>query len=159
MAKKLGNTAVRTLNDSQLAYGVSKCMDNAQQYFEEAKLLETNAYYRRACALAILGIEEIGKIMLLGNTAAFKLEDTEEWNKFWEHFRNHEAKQANAIFYTLFFVHQNRGPEKMTEVINPKDLKETEYSVLEIQKLKNECLYVGFDYKEKDFKRKFIPKN
>lgn len=144
---------MKSLSIGDVARAVGKCMDNGSAYCEEAVLLLNANHYRRAIALAILGIEEVGKIEILGSTLSLTDKDTVEWDKFWTEFTTHMPKQGRALFVLINERFKERGREGFQEVIpitytgddrrNPR---------IDFETVKQQCLYVGYDVVKNEFR-------
>jgi len=65
---------------------------NAKALVDEAKLLKENDHFARALSLAILALEELGKIPLICNMILYHKDDTEAWHKAWNEFQSHRFK-------------------------------------------------------------------
>ncbi|NMB83042.1 MAG: AbiV family abortive infection protein, partial [Ignavibacteria bacterium] len=78
------------LTNHEKILGSQYCYKNAKELFEEAGILLNHSKWARATALCILGIEEISKIELLGQTFFYKT--VKEWEKFEDKFTHHNAK-------------------------------------------------------------------
>src|SRR5690606_8403927 len=77
---------------------------NARSLFEEAMILHQHARYARAVTLAILAIEEIGKISIIKNIiTADSTSDNykKELKDWWRKFRSHRAKNSMWVLPLL----------------------------------------------------------
>jgi AbiV family abortive infection protein len=85
------------LTPKKAAEGIKTIMYNAKALLSDAQLLFDNDKYERATALAILAIEEAGKISII---RAILLEDNQkEFNKEWKRFRSHAEKNWGLSFH------------------------------------------------------------
>jgi AbiV family abortive infection protein len=83
------------LSPIQAAQGWQTCFKNSKDLLEEAILLRSNGKLARACVLAVIGLEEIGKMVLLTNAIFFPVFEGGSWSwpHFWKDFYRHSAKQ------------------------------------------------------------------
>lgn len=82
------------LSPAEIANGIAAAQANATRLIEDAKLLADAGRNPSAAALAILAIEERGKVIILKRMAIIpedKLKET------WRDYRNHRAKNAGWI--------------------------------------------------------------
>lgn len=91
---------VGPLTPEQVADGMNVARRNAQRLAEDAELLLKNSRFASACALAILSIEDSGKLAILRQIAAAKSDD--ELKRLWREFRSHTKKNLMGIFSELF---------------------------------------------------------
>ncbi len=87
------------LNKEQIAKGMHLCYMNAMSLVDESRLLKENGYYARALSLAILALEELGKIPLIFNMILCPADDAEAWRKSWEEFQSHKSKLGIMTIY------------------------------------------------------------
>ena len=78
------------LSNNQKILGARYCYENAVALLDETKILMDNSKWARATALSILGIEEISKIELIGQT--FFYSNHRDWEKFADKFHKHNQK-------------------------------------------------------------------
>ena len=84
------------LTPKKAAEGINTITDNARALLSDAQLLYDNDKYERATALAILAIEEAGKVSII---RAILVEDNQkELNKQWKRFRSHNEKNWGLAF-------------------------------------------------------------
>lgn len=84
-----------TLTPKQAAEGISLARANAARLIADAELLEKSSSYGSATALAILAIEEIGKIQCI---KIILLQKTEaKVREAWKEFRSHRFKNVQWI--------------------------------------------------------------
>ena len=79
------------LSPAEIAEGIAAAQANARRLIEDAKLIADAGRFPSAAALAILAIEERGKVIILKHMAivpADKLKET------WRDYRSHRAKNA-----------------------------------------------------------------
>lgn len=74
----------------KITEGINACNKNALNLLNDANLLHKNCSYPTATSLAILAIEEIGKIPILRRLAV--VNDDKEVKKCWKEFRFHTKK-------------------------------------------------------------------
>jgi AbiV family abortive infection protein len=87
------------LSNEQIASAMHFCYCNAEELFEEAKILLQKRKLARAFGLCVLSLEELAKIPLLINGIFLKETDSETWKKFWRAFSSHKLKQNTWLFY------------------------------------------------------------
>jgi AbiV family abortive infection protein len=89
------------MSRDEVAEAVTNYLGNGLGLFEDALLLCRSGRVPRAAALAVLGLEEIGKVPLLVNTF-LRFEhgiDREVWKAYWKSGGSHKAKQALILGY------------------------------------------------------------
>lgn len=84
------------LTPKKAAEGIKTIIDNARALFSDAQLLFDNNKYERATALAILAIEEAGKVSII--RAILVENNQKELNKEWKRFRSHAEKNWGLAF-------------------------------------------------------------
>jgi AbiV family abortive infection protein len=68
------------------------CLRNAEELLDESELLIGHGRYARAVALALIALEEMGKLPMLANSPRYG-SDAGRWKKgFWKRFRDHREK-------------------------------------------------------------------
>ena len=87
------------LSPAEIANGIAVAQQNALRLIEDAQILADAGRYPSANALAILAIEERGKVFILRNLALAKEED--EIRKIWREYRSHRSKNKGWIIPTL----------------------------------------------------------
>ncbi|MDA8125568.1 MAG: AbiV family abortive infection protein [Deltaproteobacteria bacterium] len=83
------------LTVDQIAEGINAAKKNAKRLFEDANLLLEAGRFPSAAALAILSIEEAGKVSILRELALAKT--TGDVNEAWNHYRSHTKKNATWL--------------------------------------------------------------
>ena len=86
------------LEPPQIACGMNAARRNARRLAEDAKLLLEAGRYPTATALAVLSIEESGKMSILRGFAS--IPDTERQRQ-WQEYRSHRKKNAMWILPSL----------------------------------------------------------
>ena len=94
----------KPLDKKQIAMAMHLCYMNAKALLDEAKLLKENGRHARAISLAILALEEFGKIPLICDVIMHGAHDTNAWRKFWQAFRSHRTKQIVCSTYGNKFL-------------------------------------------------------
>jgi AbiV family abortive infection protein len=84
------------MSPQQIADGMNAVGRNARRLHEDAKVMLTANRYPSACVLAVLSIEEAGKVPILRQLACAK--DKQAANKAWRAFGDHRDKNAHWIF-------------------------------------------------------------
>lgn len=87
------------LTPRQAAEGIKVASDNAKKLYQDAQLLFDNNRYERAVALAILAIEEAGKIKII--RGILTEDDPGALKKKWQSYRRHTDKNIMWIFPQL----------------------------------------------------------
>lgn len=83
----------------QIVTGINAAAKNAKRLLADAQTLFDGGSYPTATALAILSIEESGKISILRELSLAK--DEEEIGEVWKRYRNHSSKNAHWILTDL----------------------------------------------------------
>lgn len=89
----------KPLDKKQIAMAMHLCYANAGALIDEAKLLKENGRNARAISLAILALEELGKIPLICEMIRYRADDADAWRKFWQDFYTHRTKQIVCSSY------------------------------------------------------------
>jgi AbiV family abortive infection protein len=100
------------LSPQQITHGMNASVRNAKRLFADAKLLFEAKRYPSACSLAILSIEESGKLAILRGIAV--MSDSKDLEDQWQDYRNHYAKNAGWIIDELL----SRGARTLQD-LNP----------------------------------------
>lgn len=87
------------LTPVQIAEGMTRALENAARLAEDADTLLKGERVPSAVALAILSIEESGKVVILRQMAT-AIED-KEWLALWKDYRSHTKKNTLWIFGEL----------------------------------------------------------
>ncbi len=80
-----------------IAHGILLCIDNAEKLIEESEILLNKERFGRALSLAILSMEELGKVPMLATATSIKKGDNKSKSEFLSKFKNHIAKRENAF--------------------------------------------------------------
>lgn len=87
------------LTPKQAAEGIEASIENSNSLLTDAKLLFENKRYERSVALAVLAIEEAGKISII---RSILLEDEPgDLKKSWQEYRRHTDKNLSWILPEL----------------------------------------------------------
>lgn len=124
------------LTNHQKILGSQHCFENAKALFEEGEILFQNSKWARSAAHFILGIEEISKIELIGQTFFYKT--VQEWEDFDKKFSSHYTKLKLADIILLPLRYKTGGISNLEEEL--KEIKKGRN--LNIGKQK--CFYVGY---------------
>jgi len=122
------------LTCSQIAEGINVVAENARRLRLDAELLLENRRYASAVALAILSIEETGKINVLRGLALAR--DAKELKRHWGDFQKHTAKNAHWIMLELL----QKGARKLDDFL-PMFMPNSDHREL-LDALKQAALYV-----------------
>jgi len=87
------------LTPAQAATGIQAAIQNACDLLSDAELLLENKRWQRAAALAILSIEEMGKVEILRSLLLAR--DERELKESWIRYRSHTKKNVLWIFPQL----------------------------------------------------------
>ena len=87
------------LNAAQIASGMNTAVRNARRLIDDAKLLLNAGRYPTAVSLAVLSIEESGKVSVLRQIAIAP--DEEARKRAWKAYRSHRSKNAAWILPEL----------------------------------------------------------
>ena len=87
------------LTPKQAAEGIRVAIENAASLVTDAKLLFDNGRYERSVALAVLAIEEAGKISIIRSILLEN--DPGELKKSWQEYRRHTDKNLSWILPEL----------------------------------------------------------
>jgi AbiV family abortive infection protein len=87
------------LNPEQVAAGMNAALRNAARLVDDAELLLANNRFASATALAILSIEESGKMGVLRMLASAT--SPEQVKRLWKDYRSHTKKNVMAAFFDL----------------------------------------------------------
>lgn len=98
MEKKL-NSYRGKLSPSQIAKGINVAKENAARLAQDAKLLLDNERFPSAVALAVLSIEEAGKVSILRSLAVAR--DESDLKTEWKQYHSHTSKNMLWIFPQL----------------------------------------------------------
>lgn len=82
------------LSTEKVAEGVNAALRNAQELYDEAKILFDQGRFARAASLAILSVEEAGKVFLL--PLLLTTSDKKQLRLIWKGFRHHKHKNAHV---------------------------------------------------------------
>lgn len=89
-----------TLTPQQIADGINAANKNANRLANDAKILLDAERYPSATSLAILSIEESGKVSILRSLALAR--DEKEIAEYWKDYRSHTKKNVSWTFPELF---------------------------------------------------------
>ncbi|TPP06642.1 AbiV family abortive infection protein [Rhizobium glycinendophyticum] len=103
------------LTPAQASEGISLARANAARLIADAQLLVENNRYASATALAILAIEELGKVQAI--KIIVRQSDAKKLKEAWRDYRNHRAKNVQWILPKL----AAEGARTFTEVRSAAD--------------------------------------
>jgi AbiV family abortive infection protein len=87
------------LEANKIAEGMNEAIQNAKRLVEDAKILFDAGRHPSACSLAILSIEEAGKVAILRQLSV--AEDQKEIVNCWRDYRSHTKKNVMWIMTQL----------------------------------------------------------
>ena len=99
MTKKKLDSYKGKLSADQVAAGINAAIQNAKRLSEDASLLFEAGRFPSAASLAILSIEESGKVSILRALALAKT--SEEIAVAWRDYRSHTKKNASWLLLQL----------------------------------------------------------
>jgi AbiV family abortive infection protein len=94
--RKKGKKFAGKLSRDQICEGINIAVSNANRLVSDAELLFQNKRYPSALGLAILAIEESGKISILRGMAVAR--NAEDLAESWNQYRSHLSKNSMWIF-------------------------------------------------------------
>ena len=133
MKERLLNPYVGRLSAEKVAEGMNVARANAARLASDARTMLEMGRLETAAALAILAIEESGKVSLLRQLALAR--DEREAKDTWKQLRSHTAKNAMWVF-PEFVAHGARRLDEFAGVFDPSS---DHTDVLD--KLKQVCVY------------------
>lgn len=93
------------LNSQQIVEGIMSAQNNACRLLKSANVLFEHADYPTASSLAILAIEESGKISILRSLSLAR--DENEIKEDWRRYRSHIAK--NVMWSMFKYIHTGKN--------------------------------------------------
>ncbi len=123
------------LTPAQAAAGIDAAMRTARGLLRDAGLLLENERWQRATALAILAIEEMGKVEILRSILVARNADEVETE--WRAYRSHTKKNVSWIFLDLV----RKGARKLEDFKPIFDTRNDHGKFLDA--VKQECFYSG----------------
>ena len=99
MAKRKLSQYTGSLTPSQIADGMNAASRNARRLADDALTLFEQASYPTSASLAVLSIEESGKVSILRQLAMFP--DYSSHKSIWRDYRNHRSKNVGWILPEL----------------------------------------------------------
>src|ERR1700712_243598 len=99
MKDKLSNPYAGPLSAGEIAAGMNAALRNARRLLYDAQLLFAAHRFPSACSLAILSIEESGKLPVLREIGVAR--DADEAKGAWKRYRTHQAKNVAWIIRDL----------------------------------------------------------
>ena len=135
-----------------LQNGVHICLENAKKWIEDAELLFEHGSYGHATSLALIGIEELAKALVLSE-AYFSNRELEHVKDV---FQNHRFKNAIFLGVIIGMYAPTAMPEKnaekkaLTEMEIQKSAAKVESPLMKVLQEVDELRKAGFyvDYKK-----------
>jgi AbiV family abortive infection protein len=161
---------LRKLSKKQFLTGMNLALKNARSLLREAHLLAERSVYGRAAALAVLSLEESGKVVFLticSHRDRLK-SDQKTLNRLWRQYTNHQTKidffeswyrrKWRGVLYVRKRKHDGETEQNTRDEVAPS-LKALQAvygyirskNLTSIAELKLKCLYVDIDEKTHDF--------
>lgn len=100
------------LSAEEIAEGMNAALENAVRLRADAEVLLDGGRYASAAALAVLAVEEAGKVAVLRQLATAATD--KERAAFWKQFRTHTAKNSQ-----VFFLDRVAGGARTLEAFRP----------------------------------------
>lgn len=97
------------LTPSEASIGIRSALINAKDLLADAELLFINERYPRAYSLAVLAIEETGKVGIIRRI--INADETKELKRLWNNYRNHVEKNRHWKFPNIV-AEKNGKPRK-----------------------------------------------
>lgn len=132
------------LNRSILEKATFNALKNAEELFEDAQILLKNDRLPRAYTLFHLSIEEVGKVFVLYKYLLQNDYSAGNLDKFLSEMRDHKIKinlSTNAKILEAAFTN-SQSFDLYKSIINHEY---SESEIKELNKLKNDSLYSGFE--------------
>jgi len=111
------------LKPRQVAAGINAAITNAKRLADDAALLLESGRYPSALSLAVLSIEESGKVPILRSLALAR--NPEEIAEAWHEYRSHTRKNVMWMFLDLFAKGARRADD-----FNPLFYEESDHPFL-----------------------------
>jgi AbiV family abortive infection protein len=105
----LGQFETGAITPHEIARGMHLSFKNAAKLARESKLLVRHRASARAFSLAVLGLEELGRVPLLLNGLFLDQNDVAGWKVFWNKLRSHHCKQSVWSVYGSLLRHQKHA--------------------------------------------------
>lgn len=83
-----------SLSAEKVAEGMNAAFRNAQELYDEAEILFKQGRFARAASLAVLSIEEVGKVFLL--PLLLTMTNKKHLKLIWKGYRNHKNKNNHV---------------------------------------------------------------
>jgi AbiV family abortive infection protein len=106
------------LTPKKAAEGIKTILKNARSLLSDAQLLFDNNKYERATVLAILAIEEFGKVPIIRSILLEN--DQKELNKEWKRFRSHYEKNW-GLAVSDYVTHNSNNIEDFRPIFENND--------------------------------------
>jgi len=119
---------VGPLTPDQIAAGIAAAQANALRLIDDAALLLEADRYQSATALAILAMEERGKVIILKRLALVR--EPSDIKAVWREYRSHRAKNAGSILPELV----RQGARTMSAMASAVDAKAEHTGLLDAVK-------------------------
>lgn len=119
--KKNYNAYKGKLSVSQIVHGMNIAEENAHRLVEDASILLNSGRYPTAFSLALLALEELGKVILLRYLVIIK--KNSERVEIWKAYRSHTTKNAMWMMQLFAIV------RRITDNSKPNFLDAFEYSL------------------------------
>ncbi|MEW6540532.1 MAG: AbiV family abortive infection protein [Bacillota bacterium] len=97
-----------SFDESQLIKGLRSCLENADRLVQESDLLYGAGHLERSLALAVLALEELGKLICI-NGLAFSLTHTNQGEESFHHVRKTHQAKLSALYSFPLVIFQFAG--------------------------------------------------
>ena len=138
------------LSAAEIASGMNAARRNARRLLEDTKILFEAKSFASASMLAILSIEESGKIRYLRTIAAAPESDL---GKQWKNFRDHKSKNAHWNILELMAIKRVRTLAGLAPAFDPNSDHQMQLEVLKQLSVYVDC----YDNKQWIEPEKLIP--
>ena len=122
------------LTPANLFAGRKKALQNANELFDDAKILFDTGRYARAFFLIQIATEELGKYGIMATSSISALHGSLDWKRFWQRFRGHKNKTEHLLLLEdlnqfisekqkdLLNIEENKKYSSMQENVKMKSL-------------------------------------
>lgn len=99
---------VFSFDEGQLTKGLRSCLENADRLVQESDLLYGAGHLERSLALAVLALEELGKLICI-NGLAFSLTRSSRGEESFHHVRKAHQAKLSALYSFPLVIFQFAG--------------------------------------------------
>ena len=106
------------LTPNEIVLGMNCAISNAKRLAEDARLLFDSGRFPTACSIAILSIEELGKVSILRHFSLCR--NKNEMSRIWKEYRSHTCKNY-MVFFLDIVAKGARKLDDFKEIFTSKD--------------------------------------